>query len=63
MIKTNQIKNKMAIVKKQSNGWKSGLLSIRRSNSHNDMWIIEDGTGFWNLTASEEYMLNKYPCN
>lgn len=53
----------MALIKKQRNGWKSGSLSIRRSNSHTDMWIIEDGTGFWNITASEEYMLNKYPKN
>lgn len=48
--------------KTQLRGWKSGKFSIKRSNSHEDMWIIEDGSnGFWNLNASQDYMLQKYP--
>jgi hypothetical protein len=47
----------------QLNRWTSGNVTVARSNSHQDMYIIEHGDGYHNLTASYEYMIEKYPPN
>lgn len=43
--------------------WNSGNVTICKSRSHTDMYIIEHGNGFHNLTASYDYMVQKYPPN
>lgn len=49
---------------KQLSGWQSGQTKVRRSTSHTDMYILStNGIGFWNLHATQDYMLAKYPIN
>lgn len=42
--------------------YKSGNYKISKCVSHKDLFTISDGSGkFWSITASDEYMLAKYP--
>lgn len=47
----------------QLSRWNSGNITICKSRSHADMYIVEHGDGFHNLTASYDYMVQKYPPN
>lgn len=51
------------IYNNQLSRWNSGNVTICKSRSHADMYIVEHGNGFHNLTASYDYMVQKYPPN
>lgn len=43
--------------------WASGTVTIAKVRSHTDMYVVEHGDGFHNITASYDYMIANYPPN